>query len=335
MYSTMSIKPTILVIYLEKRERYIKEARIENLLNEFTNIYSANVIQLSDRVLETEPVENWPLCDISLTLYLDKYNYPPSILDKISNYTSLRKPYILNNCEFREVLRNRIDIYKILHELEILTPTFEVGDYKNIQKPFIEKPVSADEHDIVIYHAEGGSTKIQVKPEFGTKIKESENSIPRCDSAETQNLPPRTFIYEQFLENATEVKIKVIGDNYAHGEARDGTDKGVQRDTKNQRETRVSTELTEQELEYAAKIQRTFKQFFIGFDVLRYEGKSYVIDVNDQAWLPKTGRKEFFRNAAILMGQKIIREAAFLNLTLNITNQLDEGVAAGGWGVVS
>ena len=92
--------------------------------------------------------------------------------------------------------------------------------------------------------------------------------------------------------------------------------------------------MTEEELEYAAKIQKTFKQFFIGFDVLRYEGKSYVIDVNDQAWLPKTGRDEFFKSAALIMGKKIISEASHLNLTLNIGSQMEDEIATGGLGLV-
>lgn len=313
------MKPVIAVVYLEKRQRYLKERRLERLLNEFTNIYSINVVQITDRLLETEPVENWPLCDVILTLFLDKYNYSPSVLTKIQQYTALRAPFILNDTLFRDVLRSRTQIYQELHKLNIPTPKYEIGKPGYLTKPFIEKPESADEHDIVIYYARGGSTKIQVKPEFGTKIKESPNGEPRfCDKT-------RTYIYEEFLEDAVEVKIKVIGDTYAHGEAREGTKAGIQRDTSNKRETREPIELTSQELEFAAKIQRRFKQFFIGFDVLRHGGKSYVIDVNDQAWLPKTGRDEFFRNAALLMGQKLMREAPTLNLTLNIgVNTNDE-----------
>ena len=48
--------------------------------------------------------------------------------------------------------------------------------------------------------------------------------------------------------------------------------------------------------------------------------------MNDQAWLPKTGRAEFFEQAAILMGKKIIEDRPDLGLTLNIKIEEEVGL---------
>ena len=84
-----------------------------------------------------------------------------------------------------------------------------------INKPFVEKPVDADDHNIAIYYpssAGGGCKKLFRKvgdrsSEFYPEI----NDVRRDGS----------FIYEEFIETqGTDVKMYTVGPDYGHAEAR-------------------------------------------------------------------------------------------------------------------
>ena len=84
-----------------------------------------------------------------------------------------------------------------------------------INKPFVEKPVDADDHNIAIYYpssAGGGCKKLFRKvgdrsSEFYPEI----NDVRRDGS----------YIYEEFIETqGTDVKMYTVGPDYGHAEAR-------------------------------------------------------------------------------------------------------------------
>ena len=149
---------------------------------------------------------------------------------------SLRRPYLLNDLKMQRVLMDRRRVYDLLEEAGIDVPRHvffsrdgyvstgtgdgnkkggctddiefeEHDDYieingVDIHKPFVEKPVDADDHNIAIYYpssAGGGCKKLFRKvgdrsSEFYPEI----NDVRRDGS----------YIYEEFIETqGTDVKM--------------------------------------------------------------------------------------------------------------------------------
>jgi inositol hexakisphosphate/diphosphoinositol-pentakisphosphate kinase len=168
-----------------------------------------------------------------------------------------------------------------------------------INKPFVEKPVDADDHNIAIYYpssAGGGCKKLFRKvgdrsSEFYPEI----NEIRRDGS----------YIYEEFIETqGTDVKMYTVGPDYGHAEARKSpaVDGKVERNPEG-KEVRFPVILTLREKEIARRIVLKFKQQVCGFDILRIqEGDSlvsYVCDVNGWSFV-KNSRKYYDDCAQIL-----------------------------------
>jgi len=142
-----------------------------------------------------------------------------------------------------------------------------------IHKPFVEKPVDADDHNIAIYYptsAGGGCKKLFRK--IGNRSSEfypDINEVRRDGS----------YIYEEFVETqGTDVKMYTVGPEYGHAEARKSptVDGKVERNSEG-KEVRFPVILTLREKEIARRIVLVFKQFVCGFDLLRVQVGSQVI----------------------------------------------------------
>jgi len=275
-----------------------------------------------DRILNDEP-KTWPTVDVLIAFYSG--GFP---LDKVEEYVNLRNPFVVNDLAMQRTLMDRRKVYDLLEksgidvprhvyvsrdgyvsegsgsgtgiiqELEEFDDHIEVNGM-TINKPFVEKPVDADNHNVHIYYpqsAGGGCKKLFRK--IGNR---SSEFYPDINEVRKNG----SFIYEEFVETqGTDVKMYTVGPDYGHAEARKSpaVDGKVVRDSDG-KEVRFPVILSLREKEIARRIVLVFKQYVCGFDLLRVQENdalvSYCCDVNGWSFV-KNSRKYYDDCATLL-----------------------------------
>ncbi|XP_016119443.1 inositol hexakisphosphate and diphosphoinositol-pentakisphosphate kinase 1-like, partial [Sinocyclocheilus grahami] len=161
--------------------------------------------------------------------------------------------------------------------------------------PFVEKPVSAEDHNVYIYYptsAGGGSQRLFRKIGSRSSVYSPESTVRKTGS----------YIYEEFMPtDGTDVKVYTVGPDYAHAEARKSPalDGKVERDSEG-KEIRYPVMLTAMEKLVARKVCLAFKQTVCGFDLLRANGHSFVCDVNGFSFVKNS--MKYYDDCAKVLG---------------------------------
>ncbi|XP_024423377.1 inositol hexakisphosphate and diphosphoinositol-pentakisphosphate kinase 1 isoform X13 [Desmodus rotundus] len=277
------------------------------------------VIILGEDVILNEPVENWPSCHCLISFH--SKGFP---LDKAVAYSKLRNPFLINDLVMQYYIQDRREVYRILQEEGIDLPRYAVlnrdparpeecnliegEDHVEVNgavfpKPFVEKPVSAEDHNVYIYYpssAGGGSQRLFRKIGSRSSVYSPESSVRKTGS----------YIYEEFMPtDGTDVKVYTVGPDYAHAEARKSPalDGKVERDSEG-KEIRYPVMLTAMEKLVARKVCVAFKQTVCGFDLLRANGHSFVCDVNGFSFVKNS--MKYYDDCAKILGNTIMRELA-------------------------
>ncbi|XP_064164928.1 inositol hexakisphosphate and diphosphoinositol-pentakisphosphate kinase 2 [Anguilla rostrata] len=277
------------------------------------------VVLFEEDVILNEPVENWPLCDCLISFH--SKGFP---LDKAVAYEKLRGPFVINDLDLQYCIQDRREVYRTLKAAGIQLPRYAVlnrdparpeecnlvegEDHVEVngeafQKPFVEKPVSAEDHNVYIYYptsAGGGSQRLFRKIGSRSSVYSPESNVRKTGS----------YIYEEFMPtDGTDVKVYTVGPDYAHAEARKSPalDGKVERDSEG-KEVRYPVILNAREKLIAWKVCLAFKQTVCGFDLLRANGQSYVCDVNGFSFVKNS--MKYYDDCAKILGNIIMRELA-------------------------
>ncbi|QCD92555.1 inositol hexakisphosphate/diphosphoinositol-pentakisphosphate kinase [Vigna unguiculata] len=282
------------------------------------------VIHFGDRVILEEPVESWPICDCLIAFYSS--GYP---LQKAEAYAALRKPFVVNELEPQHLLHDRRKVYKRLEMFGIPVPRYalvirevpyqqldyfiEEEDFVEVHgmrffKPFVEKPVDADNHSIMIYYpsSAGGGMK-ELFRKVGNRSSEFHPDVRRVRRE-------GSYIYEEFMPTGgTDVKVYTVGPEYAHAEARKSpVVDGVVLRNPDGKEVRYPVLLSPFEKEMARDVCIAFSQAVCGFDLLRSQGRSYVCDVNGWSFV-KNSYKYYDDSACVLRKMLLDAKAPHLS----------------------
>uniref|UniRef100_UPI003AAD914C inositol hexakisphosphate and diphosphoinositol-pentakisphosphate kinase 2 isoform X4 n=1 Tax=Centroberyx gerrardi TaxID=166262 RepID=UPI003AAD914C len=277
------------------------------------------VVTFEEDVILNESVNNWPLCDCLISFH--SKGFP---LDKAVAYEKLRNPFVINDLDLQYCIQDRREVYRILKAEGIQLPRYAVlnrdparpeecnlvegEDHVEVngevfQKPFVEKPVSAEDHNVYIYYptsAGGGSQRLFRKIGSRSSVYSPESNVRKTGS----------YIYEEFMPtDGTDVKVYTVGPDYAHAEARKSPalDGKVERDSEG-KEVRYPVILNAREKLIAWKVCLAFKQTVCGFDLLRANGQSYVCDVNGFSFVKNS--MKYYDDCAKILGNIVMRELA-------------------------
>ena len=180
-------------------------------------------------------------------------------------------------------------------------------DGVTLTKPFVEKPVSGEDHNIhIYYHSKDGGGGRRLFRKVNNKSSEKDDSllVPRSITE-----PGSSYIYEQFLqvENAEDVKAYTVGPNFCHAETRKSpVVDGLVKRNPSGKEVRYVTNLTETETQMAARISNGFGQRVCGFDLLRTGDRSFVIDVN--GWSFVKDNQSYYEKASNILKELFLEE---------------------------
>jgi inositol hexakisphosphate/diphosphoinositol-pentakisphosphate kinase len=292
---------------------------MEELLDRLRQYQEITVVVFSESDILNLPVEEWPLVDALICFF--STGFP---LEKAEAYVELRHPFCVNDMFLQRRLLNRATVLSDLAAGGVPVPFHAVADRSQpdwneerdlveemdfivvkgvrFNKPFVEKPLDGEDHNVYIYYpvAQGGGSRRLFR-----KIGTQSSSLHPND---WQVRRSGSFLYEEFLltEGLQDIKCYTVGPDYVHIEVRKAPHvDGIVDRNKHGKEVRHVIEDTEVEA-IARRVVGIFRQNVCGFDVLKVRGgETYVCDTN--GWSFVKGNSKYYDEAAYEIREMILR----------------------------
>lgn len=224
---------------------------MNNILSHLLSAHEFEVVIFGDQVILEEPVEQWPKCDILITFFStgfplqkarDYYNLvkPYSVNDLLMQELLLDRrivmsildaidvptpPRIVANTEAPVLSPEALSLatrnfgidfteWLSLDRQPVFTDTSISFKGRIIERPFVEKPADAENHNINIYYADGTGRRLFRKVENKSSEFDPTLSSVRIDG--------KSYVYEKFIDmdHAEDVKVYTVGPYTAYAETR-------------------------------------------------------------------------------------------------------------------
>lgn len=296
----------------------MNSSTMDAMLERFESFGNFVIVRFDETILADTPAK-WPTVDVMIAFYSSGFPLEKAVtyaelhphiffiteprnqrvlLDRRDVYNALR----LNNVPHPKVLFCNRDGYKGLpHSTFEQFPDYLIIDGRRIDKPFVEKPVSAEDHKVQVYYKGGGMKQLFRK--VGNK---SSDFHPDVSEVRTDG----SYIYEEFIETEgkRDIKCYTVGPGYVFAEARKApTGDGIVLRREDGKEMREPISLRGAELMAARKVIKVFRQIVCGFDILRQaDGKFYVCDVNGWSFVKNV--PEYVDRATLIMRDIFVEE---------------------------
>ncbi|KAI9251544.1 histidine phosphatase superfamily-domain-containing protein [Sporodiniella umbellata] len=325
-------------------DRKARSKPMSHILNRLLTLGDFEIVMFGDKTILDEEVENWPGCDFLICFFSDGFPLEKaiaytqlrkpycvndvqmqtllwdrrvvlSILDAMGVPTPPRLVISRDsgarvNPEAAAAFKKHtgMDMDRVLARYATPTESFTIEAHsisvgnESLEKTFIEKPVDGEDHNINIYYSEkrgGGGRRLFRK--IGNKSSEMDHTL---------SFPQETgsWVYEKLMEteNCEDIKLYTVGPQFVYAETRKSptVDGHVKRNTDG-KEIRYRVKLTQEEEGIARKVAKAFGQNVCGLDILRVQGKSYVIDVN--GWSFVKGNDFYFDQCAKILKELFYR----------------------------